>query len=173
MEPGKGIFTIRIPACTSNGRARQSGSGTAKNKKAVVLQDYVEIAPEHLKFLYGCWIKFVSKDPVQIVNSGGFLSEVSYPGNHAFLRVPQNKEIIRAKLSEQVFYCKTDTENYRALQELLLEKSKFKIDLNNLKDSRRKLQEMQKLLNNDIKKFNNFKENFYDSALNGSLSLKK
>lgn len=108
----------------------------------VVLTDFVEIKSKYLRLLKNTWIKY--KDNSGDFYSGGFLIDVSE--DYVSLRNIQQK-IFNVEKSTHIFYCKSNTENYLSVQEIIIERQKL---------SREKF-----LFNQEKIKFNQYKKEFF------------
>jgi hypothetical protein len=97
------------------------------------LKNYIEIKPKYLKFFFGTWIKYISKNTNEY-NSGGNLIELNYEYKSAYLRsLGGNSNIIRLyPLDSYIYYVKNDTENYRAYVNIMNEYEKIKIIKNKM-----------------------------------------
>lgn len=89
-----------------------------KNNIQAIDEAYVEIKPENLKYMYGSWIRYADKENVEMIHPGGKLVELSFEGNQLFLRTIKG-EFTQLKLTKNIFYCKNDSESYRAMKELI------------------------------------------------------
>jgi hypothetical protein len=86
------------------------------------LENYVEIPARYLRFLQGCWVKW--KKPGQNVIAG-IVNLVE--GTRIFIRQIKNKERIEFDIADNtLWYCKKDSENYRAILEIQREYEKLK-----------------------------------------------
>jgi hypothetical protein len=91
-----------------------------KPSSNVNLTDFVEIKTKYLKLLKNTWIKY--RDDEGNFYSGGFLIEISE--DYICLRNIQQK-IFNIDRKSTVFYCKNNTENYLAVQGIIIENQKL------------------------------------------------
>jgi hypothetical protein len=127
-------ITISLKGTSSTAVQSKSSSSS---RPSVLDDAYVEISSENLKYMLGNWIKYYSAScypNLRTLSPGGVLIEISYPGNQLFIRTIKG-EILKLKLSQNIFLCKNDSESYRSMQELLrayekleYEKKQFSIE---------------------------------------------
>jgi hypothetical protein len=87
------------------------------NKKISNTENYIEVKPKYLKYLYGTWVKFYNK--ISMVHSpGGFITKIDQLKNYVYLRNVQG-EILEISIKENKWLCKNDTESYYVLQEII------------------------------------------------------
>lgn len=142
MEPK----IIKINLSNSN----KSSNNTTNNKNNNnIPTDYVEINYKNLIFLARCWIKY-KNIKTNIFHSGGMF--MSFNDKIVILKTIRG-ELIECDINNNIFYCKTDTENYKALQEILLEKERIQFEKIKLKTEIKKYYELKKNLLDEQKKF--------------------
>ena len=112
----------------------------------VNLTDFVEIKSKYLRLLKNNWIKY--RDDIGDFYSGGFLIDIT--DEYVTLRNIQQK-IFTLERDKHVFYCKNNTENYIAAQEIIIE--------------RQKLARERFLFNQEKIKFNHEKKEFFKKLL--------
>lgn len=135
------LRTTTATAAGTNSKTKASTTSTTSTNSSA-LTDFVEIKAMYLNLLKGTWIKY--KDGVTgDYYSGGFLINVT--DDHIVLRNVQQKIFNVEK--NCVFYCKNNTENYYAVQEIIIE--------------RQKLAHERYLLNLEKIKFNEDKKKFF------------
>lgn len=96
---------------------------TTEKKTKTSLEDYTEIDKNYLYFFKNTWIKYTDTQEM-VVYSGGNL--VSIQDGIVVLRNIQGK-VMELVVSNYLFYCKSNCEQYKILQEILIEKEKLKI----------------------------------------------
>ncbi len=103
-----------------------------KEKKHATLEGYIEISPKYLYFFKNTWIKYTDKQDF-----------VSYPGGNLIsieesLVVLKNIKgtIFELNTDDYIFYCREASEQYKALQEILVEKEKLEIQRLKLQEER-------------------------------------
>lgn len=94
-----------------------------KDTKHTNLEGYIEVNPKYLYFFKNTWIKYTDKQDF-----------ISYPGGNLLfiendLVVLKNIKgvVFQLEISNYIFYCRESSEQYKALQEILLEKQKLEI----------------------------------------------
>lgn len=95
-----------------------------KEEKEVIdpLENYVEIPGRYLRFFQGCWIKW--RKPGQNIIAG-IVNSVE--GTKVFIRQLKSKDRIEMDLTDNItWYCKKDSENYKAVLEIQREYEKLK-----------------------------------------------
>lgn len=113
-----------------------------KEKKHTTLDGYIEINPRYLYFFKNTWIKYTDKQDF-----------ISYPGGNLF-NIESDSLVLKnikgtvfeLTISDYIFYCREASEQYKALQEILLEKEKLELE-------RRKLQEEKNIFTKQKREF--------------------
>ena len=95
------------------------------------LKDYSEIKPKYLKFFFGNWVKYISKETKEYF-SGGILTELNYQYKSVFLRTLTKEQTVNNTLrlypiEKYRFYVKNDSEHYRAYINICNEYERIKI----------------------------------------------
>ncbi len=120
QDDGVRTFKIKRKISPSTQMGPDASEVTSKQ-----LEDQVEVHPEYIRFLSGSWVKAVNKETNQY-NSGGFLAKVEE--GRAFLRTPKSKDLVEIIVKSHYFYCKSTSEQYKAVQEITLGYEKLKHD---------------------------------------------
>ena len=89
-------------------------------------EDYVEIIPKYLDIYQGCWVKYSCKDS-GMSYPGGYLIEIT-EDNVAIIRNIR-RDIFQKNISENVFYCKQDTPNHKAVRAIIEERDRLSIKI--------------------------------------------
>lgn len=114
---------------------------TSKPKQnAEIPEDYVEIIPKYITIYQGCWIKYVEKDTM-ISYAGGYFIE--YDENKIILRNIR-RDVFELDIDSYYFYCKDDSPNNEAVKELVKEKEKLSIKIQQFNIERQKFLKKQK-----------------------------
>ena len=107
-------------------------SKVAVKKETTKLEGYVEVDPKYLYFFKNTWIKYTDKQDF-----------VSYPGGN-FMSIENDTVVLKnikgtifeLKIDDYIFYCREACEQYKALQEILLEKQKLEMQRIKLQEER-------------------------------------
>lgn len=97
------------------------------------LTDYVEIEPEYLKFLFGCWVKIVNKESSQY-SSGGIVTKLD--GDQLYLRTMRSKTHTVVDIPSHYIYAKRSSEHYQAITEIAQERQRLKYERRRLEQER-------------------------------------
>lgn len=87
-------------------------------------EDYIEIIPKYIEIYQGCWVKYSCKES-GLSFPGGYLIEVTHD-NVAILRNIR-RDVFEKKISENIFYCKCDTPNHKAVKAIIEERDRHSI----------------------------------------------
>lgn len=131
-------------------------SNTKKTKNCN-LEGQIELKNECLKYFYGCWVKCINKKNGEY-NSGGFLTSLS--SSIVKLRSLKSQNLLEFNIDEYCFFVKQNSEQYISMQEIELEKERLNIESTILKNKRINLNNFEKILINNNKKFKNEKNIF-------------
>lgn len=121
-----------------------------KPNKACSLEDYIEVDKRYLYFFKNTWIKYTdTTDTNQITYSGGFLIEET--PDYISLRNVKGV-VIDVEKKGYIFYCKKNSEQYKALQEIQMEREKLNIERQNfIKEKNIFLREKKEFLKKYLK----------------------
>jgi hypothetical protein len=89
-------------------------------------EDYVEIIPKYLEIYQGCWVKYSCKDS-GLSYPGGYLIEIT-EDNVAIIRNIR-RDIFERNIAGNIFYCKQDTPNHRAVKAIIEERDRLSIKI--------------------------------------------
>ena len=92
-----------------------------KSSNGTVALNFVEMSTKYLKLFKNSWVKYQDRHTLEVF-SGGFLIDLTE--SHVILRNIQQK-VFEIDKREFIFLCKNDTENYKAVQEIIIEKQKL------------------------------------------------
>jgi hypothetical protein len=124
---------------------KTSLSNTSKQKQNVPIpDDYIEVIPKYISIYQGCWLKYSDKDTMTSYAGGYF---INYEDNMVILRNIR-KDIFELRVDRHYFYCKNDTPHHEAVREIIKEKDKFSIRLQQFNIEKQKFIEKQKKIFN-------------------------
>jgi hypothetical protein len=179
-------ITISINKTQNNSKASKPGTSFYTSKELTkILEDQVEIKPKYIKYFYGCWVKCVSVN-TRNYKSGGTLVNVDNHNKTVSLR-PINSstgENTIVSIKSNTFYVKKDTEQYKGMQNILIETEKlnhsvklFEIkqqkELLEMKLKMKKIKASEKELFQEKINFDNFKFLFFKKVQEGKVIIKE
>lgn len=181
-QQGLKKITINIGRSPSSKSSKPESKYTSK-ELSQILQDQVEIKSKNIKYFYGCWVKCVSVN-TRNYKSGGILVNVDTINKTVSLR-PINSssgDIIESTKSN-TFYVKKDTEQYKSMQYILVEKEKLKhsVELSSIQQQKtllelkmkmKKIKLMENELFQEKIKFEDFKYSFFKKVQDGKILIK-
>lgn len=117
-----------------------------KQKQNVPIpDDYIEVIPRYISIYQGCWLKYSDKETMMAYAGGYF---INYEDNKVILRNIR-RDIFELDIETHYFYCKNDTPQHKAVRELIKEKDKFSIKVQQFNiEKQRFIQHQKKLLIN-------------------------
>ena len=150
-------ITVKI----KSNKPRYNQKGTSNNKN---LEDQVEIQDEYLKFFYNCWVKCINKTSKKY-DSGGLL--VSIKNNIVFLRSLHDQVLKEFYTDNTVFFVKKTTENYKAMQEIQMEKEKMVYIRNKYKKLEKEIKDFEE----NKRRFDTMKTRLFKLVSDGKVKI--
>jgi hypothetical protein len=124
---------------------KPSLSNTINQKQNVPIpDDYIEIIPKYISIYQGCWLKYSEKETMTSYAGGYF---ISYENDNVILRNIR-RDIFELKVDKHYFYCKNDTPHHEAVREIIKEKDKISIRLQQFNIEKQKFIQKQKKIFN-------------------------
>ena len=111
-----------------------------KVPKNINLDEYIEVSTKYIKLLKNCWIKYTDKNSL-VTFQGGFL--INFTIDTITLRNIK-QEIFELTLFDYIFYCKKENEQYQAVKELIIEKQKLSMQIEEFNKQKREFLEQKK-----------------------------
>ena len=163
-----GGITINIPL--------KKNKKFSKTNQKIILQGYIELKNNCLKYFYGTWIKCINKQ-TRDCHSGGFLTKID-SSNIVYLRSLQSSDLLEFNSRSYIFFAKENSEQYQAMQKIEIEKDKIRIENNNLQINKNKFEieknkfEIEKnKFEIEKNKFEKIKYNFFKLFQDGKIKI--
>jgi hypothetical protein len=104
--------------------------------------DYSEIIPKYISIYTGCWVKYSNVES-GLAYPGGYLIHIE-DGVATIRNI--RRDIFEKKISEHIFYCKTDTPNHKAVKAIIEEKDRLSLKVEEFNVEKQKFLEKRKKL---------------------------
>lgn len=137
------------------------------------LNGYILVYHYNLRYLFGCWIKCIDKRTGEYL-SGGFLIRVDTIEGNVYLKNPRIQEELLTPIGNYDFYVSSSSENYKALQQIELEKSFIKKENEKIAKKQQEIdRQMVKIkeFQSKERKFLKMKEKFIKLFNNGYIKI--